>query len=97
MQKRTKCDACAGELVFSPTHNYLMCKNCHAKYPIKLNKTIAQHSFDNTAISKKVVKTNFLTCSSCGAVIAVDNYDLLDKCDYCGSTNLSKNINEISL
>lgn len=96
MQKRTKCDACAGDLEFIPTHNYIMCKKCGAKYPIKLDKSITQHNYDLEASKKKVLKPSFLKCASCGATVNAEDYALLDKCSYCGNTNFSQDLTKIS-
>jgi len=96
VQKRTKCNSCGGDLEFVPSHNYLKCKLCDSKLPIKLNKDIVQHDFDLEATKLKVVKSDFKKCNSCGATLNAEEFDILKKCSYCSSTNFSTDFSKIS-
>ncbi len=86
-----KCQECGGELIFNPSKNGLVCKNCGNF--VSVTGTISAEKSFQTLLEKAPTwkkETAVLQCEHCGAKCVVSKFDIMAKCDYCGSSNLIK-------
>lgn len=90
-----KCKSCGSNLIFSPKHNALHCKNCGNLYNIETDSNFEIHHFE-TVISNVdnhhewAEQNKMLKCKDCGAEIILDKYEYSSTCSYCGSSVVSK-------
>jgi len=90
-----KCKSCGSNLIFSPKHNALLCKNCGNTYTIEEGSSFLFHTFENEiSISNEhndwANETKMLKCQDCGAEIILDKFEYSSTCAYCGSNVVSK-------
>ena len=86
----SKCKNCGGNLVFCPTTQDLICAKCESHYPIENNGKILVHNLYDSNETKKHNKSfkeqnTFFKCKNCGANIVLNNYEISNKCPYCGT------------
>ena len=80
-----KCQACGSNMVFDPESQMLFCEHCETKVSIESSKQVSEIAIE-TAFSQTEVwsDTAVLTCSNCGASIAVSREEVALCCPYCG-------------
>lgn len=91
MPRSNKCPNCAGFFAYSPKDKALKCKSCGAILDINASNVIKQHDYETTKTlydNSWVKDKRQMRCKSCGANVLVDNFSLVDKCSYCGSSML---------
>ncbi len=71
-----KCNACGGNVAFSPTTQKLVCEHCRAEY-----STLSEGQ------NPQFVSENFnnYECLSCGAKLVADKMTIATECAFCGS------------
>lgn len=86
-----KCQACGSNMVFDPESQMLFCEHCETKVSIESSKQVSEIAIE-TAFSQTEVwsDTAVLTCSNCGASIAVSREEVALCCPYCGTSHIKK-------
>ena len=86
-----KCANCGGMYEYNPKNKALKCVNCGSLKAIKSDLNIQSHNYlkehegyDN-AWAKDVRQVK---CESCGAVVVLNKFSIMNKCSYCGNTSL---------
>ncbi len=84
-----KCKTCGGNLVFNPTQQTLVCKQCGNIVPITGTPS-TEKSFQTLLINAPTWQkdTAVYQCEHCGAKSVVSKNDLVVKCEYCGVANM---------
>lgn len=89
-KSHAKCSGCGGMLVFDPSSQSLVCKNCHTLTEIKRLQSSEKNAYCENIISNNKTKKNS-NCSNCGAKIEVKNLEITQKCPYCDSVFVLEN------
>ena len=94
----TQCKNCAGQLVFDPKEQKLVCGHCGSTFaPEEFNVADKEELFDQQATSMNSVygtKSEDLmdcyvyTCATCGGEVMINGTEASTKCIYCGSSTV---------
>lgn len=86
-----KCSTCGGELIFSPTKQTLVCRQCGVVVPVT-GITATEKSLQALLMKAPTWQkdTAVYQCEHCGAKSVVTKFDLIAKCDYCGAESMVK-------
>ncbi len=87
------CTNCGGKLYFSPKSKGNVCESCASVFPIAYNFQFDKKPFsENMELDKDELAVDLqnLKCSSCGANIMLNKYQLQTYCPYCGNTTIVK-------
>ncbi|MGH4120581.1 hypothetical protein [Clostridium sp.] len=88
------CPSCAGNMVFEPEKQKLVCPYCSNEGEIKFDKTnIIEYDFNNAEYTsnknwgneKRIIK-----CESCAAETVLDENSTAQFCAFCGSSHIVK-------
>lgn len=82
------CNACGGNLEYSPKDVCLKCPNCSSTTPIEKGGNISIHPLREYATTVKelpATQKQVLSCKSCSASIEVDATTTATSCPYCAS------------
>lgn len=97
-----KCEACGGNLYFSPLSNkelVLICEKCNSIHSIDINENIEKHAIEalDSLNNNEFTPTSTINCASCGASIVSNDLQFSSKCPYCGTNLVMNNASESSL
>ena len=92
----TRCRNCAGNLVFDPEKQRLVCDHCGSEFaPEEFGLSEKEASLDNKAEpankvygtdAKEFMDCYVYTCGSCGGEIMINGSEVSTKCIYCGNS-----------
>ena len=92
----TRCRNCAGNLVFDPEKQKLVCDHCGSEFaPEEFGLSEKEASLDNKAEpankvygtdAKEFMDCYVYTCGSCGGEIMINGSEVSTKCIYCGNS-----------
>ena len=92
----TQCKNCAGQLVFDPGKQKLVCSKCASEFrPEEFSSSEKGHLWDvkaeslNDVIgtdSEELMDCYVYTCSSCGGEIIINGSEASTKCIFCGNS-----------
>lgn len=86
-----KCSVCGGDMVFNPSKEALVCKQC-GNFTVVAGTVSTEKSFQallNSAPSWQN-GTAVFCCEHCGAKSVVSKTDLITRCEYCGASTMMK-------
>ncbi len=104
----TQCRNCAGQLVFDPEKQKLVCKYCGSEFaPEEFAQSEKEYLLDKKAESaqdiygedaKDMMDCYVYLCHSCGGEIIINGSEASTKCIYCGNSAVvfSRNSNRES-
>lgn len=92
----TQCKNCAGQLVFDPESQMLVCDHCGSsfkpeefdvsgKIPLWDKKAVSMNEVYGTD-SEELMDCYVYTCGSCGGEIIINGSEASTKCIYCGNS-----------
>lgn len=94
----TQCKNCAGQLVFDPTKQMLVCDHCGSEFkpeefdvsekiPLWEQKAESMNDIYGTD-SKEFMDCYVYTCHTCGGEVIINGSEASTKCIYCGSSTV---------
>ena len=89
---QTKCENCAGKLIFSPEDKAVKCEHCGITKGVPYVTSFSKKDFVDV-IDIEQEQTNELKkikCKSCGAEIVLGARDIQATCPYCGDSSMSQ-------
>ncbi len=88
--KTFKCNSCGNFLRYDPDTNKMKCSYCDSTY--ELQPTTSAIELQYTSISEKDyedwIGEKTIKCSSCGAVVSLENYQTATNCPFCNAPNV---------
>lgn len=87
------CTNCGGKLYFSPKNKGNVCENCSSIFPVVYDYKFSKKPFEENVIVEKDEFADALEnvkCSSCGANLMFNKFQMQSVCPYCGSTTMVK-------
>ena len=87
------CTNCGGKLYFSPKNKGNVCENCSSVFPIEYDYKFNKKPFEENVVVEKDEFADALQnvkCSSCGANLMFNKFQMQTVCPYCGNTTMVK-------
>lgn len=83
-----KCEACGGNMIFSPQFQCLLCEKCGNRKQINFVRSFSKHKYLSDTQEKDFEnssKNKAFKCSNCGANVPLLTGDMANICPYCAS------------
>jgi len=90
----SKCKNCGGKLSFSPQDKGNKCNHCGSMFPIDYIYEFSKKPFSENVdlkVDEFADTLKRVSCSSCGASVFLDKYQMQNICAYCGNKSIIKN------
>lgn len=87
------CSNCGGKLYFSPKDKGNVCENCASIFPIDYEYKFVKKPFEeNVPLDNDELLESLqnVKCSSCGANIMLNKFQMQSNCPYCGNSTIVK-------
>ena len=94
----TQCKNCAGQLVFDPAKQMLVCGHCEGRFkpeefdvsekiPLWDKKAVSMNEVYGTD-SEEFMDCYVYSCGSCGGEVIINGSEASTKCIYCGNSTV---------